>query len=333
MLVPHLLFGTAREVSGSVGKVVTQLKRGATLEDLCESSSQVDLADFPRSLVWIDRAWALRSSAERDCRAVLLTHGIFDGKRIPFERSNSIREESVEYLSRSPWGTALLNAGRGGEWHTARPLGPLRPSRRGFVATLAGTLRHWEALEALGPRYYSGGSHGRLFPETLPAYGGVLWKVGLDPRGQGEGWEDVRSFGDIRAVIDRLDSDDEFWEDLVRKWRRDAGTPDLTEESLDGWAEVPIARQLGAGDPERSASLLFQAAERQLARGGKRGSQDVVRTLEQARDVLLDAHLESRWQERLKKFLLTHKRRKALVASLAQAFGAKNPSSGGRGSR
>jgi hypothetical protein len=250
---------------------------------------------------------------------------------------------------------------------------------------------------ALGPRYYSGGSHGRTFPETLPAYGGVLAKVGIDPRGQGEGWEDVRSLDDIGSLVARLDSDDEFWDELVRKWRRDAGTPDLTEENLQEitrlceggswdssqweflrrqggteaveralarialtgkwgtllgvymhvlrdmqratrlffehadaaevtWAEVPIARHVAAEDPERSASLLFRAAERQLDAGGKRSYQQIVGTLEQARAVLVTAHLESQWQRRVEEFTLKHKRRKALLASLERAFGP--PSSG-----
>src|SRR5688572_13007191 len=106
MLVPSFLFGTARQVRAHVGKVITRV---------------------------------MRSSEARDYRAVVFTNAVFDASRIPFERSNAIREECVEYLSDSPWGTALLNSGQAGVWQTALPLRPLRPSRRAYVATLAGT--------------------------------------------------------------------------------------------------------------------------------------------------------------------------------------------------
>ena len=225
MLVPDFLFGTAKDVRSNVAKVVTRLRRGATLEAICEAAGRVDLAEHPDSLAWIERAWVLRPSAANDYRAVLLTNCLFDSSRIPFERSNAIREESVEYLSASPWGTVILNSGQVAAWHMALPLRPLCPSRRGFVAILQGTLRHWTALSALGERYYAGGGSTDTFPGTLPAYGRVLARLGVDASTGDTAWKDIRDLCD-ESFIARLRSDDDFWNDFVRRARSQAGVLD-----------------------------------------------------------------------------------------------------------
>lgn len=389
MLVPSFLFGTAREVGANVRKAVTRLKRGATLEEICESSDRVDLATHPDSLVWLEGAWVLRPSAASDYRAILLTRTLFDSARIPFERSNVIREESVEYLSKSPWGTALLNSGQVSEWHTALPRRPLRPSRRAYVAILAGTLRHWKALTAIGARYYTGGSVAQTFSESLPAYGGMLARLGIDPRSGSGGWGDLRLLYDA-SLIERLSSDDQFWNGLVKKWRSDAKVPDLTvenateierlceagswdkaqwgflrrergsvavEQALETvaltcdlnrrlgvfihglsdmeratalftkyevdnpvlhWADSLIARHLQSTDPERSASILFQAAERAVRLGGKLHYRIMLEHLEEAKDILLGANLEALWKERLARFELTHARRRSAMAMMRE---------------
>jgi len=139
MLVPSFLFGTATEVRANVAKALTQLRRGASLEEICEKSGRVDLREHPEGAVWIHSKWVLRSADARDFRAVLLTMAVFDSDRIPFDKSNELRETSVDYLSHSPWGSVLLNSGQGGVWFTALPLRPYRPSRRGHVAILRGT--------------------------------------------------------------------------------------------------------------------------------------------------------------------------------------------------
>ena len=233
MLVPSLLFGTARDVRANIGKISTRLKRGESLESILESSNKVDLTEHPESLVWIERAFVLRAGDEPDFRAAVFTNEIFDATRIPFERSNAIREESVDYLCRSPWGCVVLNSGQPSYWYAGLPLRPLRPSRRGHVATLMGTLRHWDALMSLGARYYSGGAGAETFPRTLPAYGSLLAQYGLDPRASesGSGWRELPLLCDM-SFVDRIRFDDEYWNELVRKWRSAAGTPDLVLENL-----------------------------------------------------------------------------------------------------
>jgi len=231
VLVPSFLFGTAREVRASIGRALTQIRRGARLDDICESFTKVDLIQHPRSLVWIDAVWVVRPSTAEDYRAVLLTNMLFDPGRIPFERSNVIREQSVEYLSESPWGTVVLNSRQGHYWCHDLPTSPLRPSRHGYLAIVGGTLRHWDAINALGRRYCTGGSNGySTFAETLPAYGGALARLGVDPRGEGKGWQDIHQLCGDGVLIERLRTDDAFWKEFVRKSQ--AGAPELVEENL-----------------------------------------------------------------------------------------------------
>src|SRR5260370_38522168 len=86
MLVPNFLFGEAREVRANVGKAITRLKRGATLQDICESSGKMELGHYPESFIWIERAWVFRSSHERDYQAVLFNNRLVDPYRIPCEQ-------------------------------------------------------------------------------------------------------------------------------------------------------------------------------------------------------------------------------------------------------
>src|SRR5215471_14399369 len=102
MLVPSFLFGSAQEVRANVRKAVTRLKRGETLQELCESSDKIDLADHPESLIWVDTKWVLRPQKSRDYRAVLLTNEIFFASELSFDQRNALREASVSYLSASP---------------------------------------------------------------------------------------------------------------------------------------------------------------------------------------------------------------------------------------
>jgi hypothetical protein len=192
----------------------------------------IDLAEHPDALVWINGTRVLRPSRERDFRAVTLTDAIFHDDRLSFERINAIREESVEYLASSSWGTALINSGQVGVWHNTLPLRPFRPSRKAYAAVLKGTLEHWGALTALGARYYSGGGDRETFPGTLPGYGGLLAGFGVDVRGEGIAWRAIREICD-ESFVQRIQSDDSFWNAFVTKKNSQQGTPDLVRENLD----------------------------------------------------------------------------------------------------
>jgi hypothetical protein len=260
MLVPSFLFGDAREVREGVARAITSFKRGATLEDISEDSGFVDLTEHPESLIWMDRAWSLRAADARDFRAVALTYAIFSNRRLSFEASNELRERSVNYLGRSSWGTALLNSGQAKVWQTAHPMVPLRPSRRAYIATLAGTLEHWDTLVGLGARYYSGGVRIRTFPETQPAYGGLLAGLGVDVRtGQGR-WRDIREACGDGTLLRRLRMDDSFWDAFVRGAQARFRTPELLPENIE-----EIARLCEQGSSQKAHWEFLRAQRGPLA--------------------------------------------------------------------
>ncbi len=232
MLVPSFLVGTADEVRSNVRKAVTRLRRGEPLQAACEASPLVDLAREPTSLVWMDGVWVLRPRLARDFRAVALTKAIFFDARLPFALKNAIREESVEYLATTPWGTALMNSGQGGVWYTTLPVRPYRPSRRAYAAILEGTLGHWDALVALGARYYRGGADCVTFPGTLPNYGGILARLGFEVRGDGVAWRDIRAIC-AASVVEQIRTDDQYWEAFVTEQKRKHRTPDLVRDNLE----------------------------------------------------------------------------------------------------
>lgn len=235
MLVPGLLFGTAREVQASVGRAVTRLKRGATLQHVCEESDFVDLTAHSESLIWMDRArFSWRGTDARDFRAATFTYAVCLNHRIPLEVRNALQEECVDYLSLSPWGTLVLNSGQGRAWQT---LYPFRPSRRAYIATLAGTLQHWDALMGIGARYY-GVIATRTFPETLPAYGFLLADLGVDTRTMTGRWSDIREACDGGNLLQRLRTDDAFWDAFVRSAQTRNRAPELLAENVEEIARL-----------------------------------------------------------------------------------------------
>jgi hypothetical protein len=247
-----------------VRKVITRLLRGESLETICENSNRVNLSEHPGSWIWLERAFVLRPSEARDYRAVQLNEQLFNSERVPFELSNELREQSVEYLSRSAWGTVLLNSGEALVWATALPLVPRRPSRRGHVAVLRGTLRHWPALTALGSRFYSGGGSSHTFPQALPEYGGVLAQYGLDVRDKGNepAWRPIHELCDD-AFIERIATDDHHWATMVREWSRKAGTPELVPENI---AEIVSLCEQGSWNKEQWAFVERQSGPEAVER-------------------------------------------------------------------
>lgn len=246
MLVPRFLFGTSREVRSSVGKALTQLKRGATLKQLSEGSGYQNLAEHPESLVWMQTRGGFRSPDERDYRASMFTEALFNSRRVPFTRSNEIREQSAEFLSRSPWGTLLMNTDQGGVWHNELPLRPFRPCRTAYIAVVAGTLEHWDAIMAFGDRYYSG-LGGVPFPQTLPGYGVLFDELGIAPAGAGQGWKPIRDLCGDGVLLERLRHDDAFWVTFVRRAQSRWKTPELVPENLE-----EIVRLCAQGSGERT---------------------------------------------------------------------------------
>ena len=256
MLVPRFLFGDAREVRASIGRALTRLKKGATLEELSEDSGYENLAEHPDSLLWMQSGRVMRPATARDYRAVMFTDALFSLPRMPFERSNEIREQSADFLSRSPWGTVLLNSG--GVWLDNLPFRPFRPCRKAYVAVLAGTLEHWDAITSLGARYLSGVLEGMTFPQTLPGYGALCDRLGLDPKAEGSGWKPIRELCADGSLLTRLRNDDAFWADYVRRAQSKWKTPELIPENID---EIAKLCEQGSGDKTQWNCLRQQRGD------------------------------------------------------------------------
>jgi hypothetical protein len=235
MLVPGLLFGTAREVQSSVGTVLTRLKRGATLQRICEESDFVDLAEHPESLIFMDRVRSFwRASDVRDFRAATFTYALCFNHRIPFEVSNALREQSVDYLSLSPWGTVVLNSGQARAWQTLAPVPTKPPGLHCNPCRNAEPLGH---AQGFGARY-CGPVTNRTFPETLPAYGLVLADLGVDPKTSPGRWSDIRQACDNGNLLQRLRTDDAFWEEFVRSAQIRNRAPELLAENVEEIARL-----------------------------------------------------------------------------------------------
>ena len=101
-----------------------------------------------------------------------------------------------------------------------------------------------------------------------PAYGNVLARYEQDVRGGGAepSWKPIRELCE-EAFVQRIESDDEYWNALVRAWRSKAGTPELIPANL---AEITALCENGKGRREQWAFLRQQggsaAVEQAIAR-------------------------------------------------------------------
>jgi hypothetical protein len=211
---------------------MTQLRRGARLQDLFEACSMVDLTQHEDALLWLDVSrFSTRGADARDFRAALFTRSLFDAGKLPFGRSNVIREESVDYLAARAWGTVLCNSGDW-LWSMNLPMKPWTPSRRAFGAVLRGTIQHWNDLVALGPRFGRGSCYGSSFAESLPGFRYVVatCRFGYDPPRE----VDLPSIDNCPSsdLLAHVEADDAFWERLVEEGRRYHKTPTLKADNL-----------------------------------------------------------------------------------------------------
>ena len=101
-------------------------------------------------------------------------------------------------------------------------------------------------------------------------YGAIVSKLGIDPKGEGTGWKDVRQLYDA-SLPQRIRSDNHFWDDLVRKRHTLEGTPELIEANL---AEIRSLCEKGSSDPTQWAFLRKHA-----------GAEGVERAIEKVTEI------------------------------------------------
>ena len=152
MLIPAIQYGDWKTVKGRMGKVVTQLKRGAPLHELMTCDGMLDTDSHPGRLVMI-----------RSMLGPVSNFHMFAPLRPAWETMEDIRVEPppqalmdaiFEACIETPWGVLGLMSHDNGPW--------VWPTER-HHAFLAAALRYWDELDALGPRYYTFGQMGPLW--------------------------------------------------------------------------------------------------------------------------------------------------------------------------
>jgi hypothetical protein len=153
--VPHIIYGTYKEVNSHLRKRVPRLKREEDWNGLMEAEGHIDTANVPGLLMLSRPNPLLGGDPHFHC---YLPHFILlemiDGGRSPPDSEQEIFEASL----RTSWGT----------------LGVLSPANRIWVypkhrhdPLLRATFRFWETLDAEGERYTVGSATGQR-----------LWSIG-----------------------------------------------------------------------------------------------------------------------------------------------------------
>jgi len=151
MLIPAIQYGPWSDVRLRMTKVVTQLKRGAPLNELMTRDGLVDTDDHPGNIVMARRALGPVVNFHVFAPLRPAREAMFDIRVEPPPKhiDDGIFEASLE----TPWGVLGLLSHDNGPW--------VWPAER-HQAFLAAALRFWEQFDAVGARYYFTGR-----PETL----------------------------------------------------------------------------------------------------------------------------------------------------------------------
>ncbi len=150
MLVPRFLYGRFRDVKAACNRKVTQLKRGASWDDL--AGDLIDTRDFPGLLV-LDGPSSLLGGADHFhffAPAQVITDAI--PRRLPEDTLLTLFEPAIA----TNWGflTMLSQWAQLFLWHPGH--------QQRFLHLL---VRWWDELDAEGPRYSTGSNHGEpLWP-------------------------------------------------------------------------------------------------------------------------------------------------------------------------
>lgn len=212
MRIPQVFFGTSSQVRGSFRKLVTQVRRGATLEAFFREVPELELDDHPGSMLIM--ATRRSGSGLRECVRIDQLSRVLESDERGYLVLEEVAERSVEYLASTAWGCLVLNTPMSYFW--ARGTSS-QGARRAYIAILRSTIAHWEAFVALGRRFYVG-STAVTFPEMAPLSGWVAAQCGINPRGgSGErGWSRIAEACVQANIVERLASDDAYWREVAR---------------------------------------------------------------------------------------------------------------------
>jgi hypothetical protein len=148
MQLPAIEYGDWASVKARMRKVITQLKRGASFNELMTADGLLDTATH-EGLIYIDGPNRIGGGPHFHTFAAarVVGHALLVGG-LPSALKDPIFAASLE----TPWGVLGLFGGNYDEW--------LFPRQTRFEPFLHAALAAWKELDAVGPRYSSGVGYG-----------------------------------------------------------------------------------------------------------------------------------------------------------------------------
>lgn len=160
MLLPAIQYGDWRTVSRRMRKVVTQLKRGAAIDEVMTRDGMLDVSEHPGLLVMNQTLGTLGRRPSFYCfEPWRMAANVLSPLRPKRTRRTPVEEAIFERSLQSPWGTLGLLSPENVRW--------LRDKKRRdpglCAALLRAALAAWNDLDAVGPRYYGAVQGKRLW--------------------------------------------------------------------------------------------------------------------------------------------------------------------------
>jgi hypothetical protein len=165
--LPAIEYGDWPSVKARIRKVMTQLKRGGSFNELMAADGLLDTATHG-GLIFIDGPNSIGGGPHFQAFAAARLIGKeWLAKRVPDALWDSIFTASLE----TPWGVLGLFGHNDTHW--------LWPHQKRFEPFLHAALAVWKELDAVGPRYSPGVGYGKSLWEVTNALHYVLANLGV----------------------------------------------------------------------------------------------------------------------------------------------------------
>jgi hypothetical protein len=168
MQLPAIEYGDWPSVKARMRKVITQLKRGASFNELMTADGLLDTAGH-EGLIFVDGPAGVGGPHFHTFAAARLVGDALLMERLPSALKDAIFAASLE----TTWGVLGLFGHGHSYW--------LRPHQTRFEPFLYAALATWKELDAVGPRYSSGVSYGSPLWSVPNRLQFVLANMGVPP--------------------------------------------------------------------------------------------------------------------------------------------------------
>ena len=189
MKLPALVYGFTPEVKKRVSRMITKLKRGASLAEAV-GDDMLDTADTPGLIVMHGGSPLLGS--EPHFHLYMPVYRIVEAMlphkaRLPLDKMATYFHELLQYA----WSTLALQGGDNFFWVTEVET---------YQPFIQATLKWWPEFDD-GPRYTNGTNQGLLLWQCHPTIGGVMIKSGVPKQAVIDCF--LRTREDIEAMLDK----------------------------------------------------------------------------------------------------------------------------------